>query len=211
MITLNKLPFEYGALSPYISEEAMRIHYSKHHQNYVDKINLLIKDTPFEKLKLEEIVMNSIPEEDDIDDEEFDYGMDIFNNAAQVWNHDFFWSSLTPNYKSISGDLLECVNKSFGDQEEFFSLFKMMAKDLFGSGWVWLTYAPDSKELDIIATSNAFTFNLLEDKSPILCCDVWEHAYYLDYQNRRVDFVDVFLNKLANWDFASRQMNLLAK
>ena len=116
---------------------------------------------------------------------------------------------MTPDYKPIAGDLLECINNGFGSVDEFFSVFKLMTKDLFGSGWIWLTVTPNSKELDVIATSNAFTAGLLEDKVPILCCDVWEHAYYLDYQNRRVDFVDVFLNKIANWKFAYQQMGLV--
>ena len=211
MITLPKLPFDYDALSPHISEETMRLHHLKHHQAYVDNTNRLIEKTEYKGMALEEIIEASFPEDiDEMTDEDFEHHMRIFDNAAQIWNHDFFWKSLTPNHKPLSGLFLDKVNTKFGSQEQFFEEFKMMSKDLFGSGWVWLMAKTDGS-LDIVNTMNAFSAFLFQDAVPLICCDVWEHAYYLDYQNRRVDFVDAFLNKLVNWEFAESRLQLLKK
>lgn len=193
MITLPPLPYEKNALAPHISERTLEFHYGKHHQAYVTNLNALISGTDLANLSLEEIIKISHGKPDK---------ESIFNNAAQVWNHTFYWHSLTPYPKpSPSSELLNQIEKDFGSLETFKENFKKAAVSQFGSGWAWLV-ADQKKTLQILKTSNAETPLTNALLTPLLTCDVWEHAYYLDYQNRRPDYVDTCLIHLLNWDFA---------
>jgi len=181
---LPPLPFENSALEPHISEQTVNYHYGKHHKTYVEKTNKLIEGTSFEGATLEKII------------KEADGG--IYNNGAQVWNHTFYWNSLHPQGGGKpSGDLLSMIERDFGSFEEFKSQFTNSATTLFGSGWVWLALTNDGK-LKIIQESNAGN-PLRYGMIPILTCDVWEHAYYLDRQNRKPEYVDAFW-ELLNWE-----------
>ena len=180
---LPELPFNRDALAPHISEETINFHYGKHHQTYVDKLNLLIKDTEFENKTLEQIIESS--------------SGPIFNNAAQVWNHTFYWNSLSPNAEQQpEGALLESINKHFSSFLNFQKVFTDKAINNFGSGWTWLVKKND-QTLSIVNTSNAET-PLTEGHSPLLTCDVWEHAYYVDYRNARPKYLDAFW-KVVSW------------
>ena len=188
---LPKLPYSPESLEPYISKKTIEYHYGKHHMTYVQKLNDLVQGTSFEEMGLEEIIMKA------------DGG--IFNNAAQVWNHTFYWEGFSANGKNApEGALLEAINKHFGSFEDFKEVFSQKAATLFGSGWAWLVKKGDGA-LAIVQSSNAENPMRTGDK-PLLTCDVWEHAYYLDYQNRRPDYIDVFINNLVNWEFASSQL-----
>lgn len=193
MHTLPLLAYAQDALEPHISAETISYHYGKHHQAYVTNLNTLIENTELANLPLMDIIKQSKNNPNLIG---------IFNNAAQVWNHTFFWDSLTPNYKAPSEMFMERIKSSFGDLDTFKQNFKQAALSQFGSGWVWLVESADGN-LRILKTSNA---DLPLDDNPLLTCDVWEHAYYLDYQNKRADFVDVFLKHLINWDFAEKNL-----
>ena len=186
MIELPKLPYEMNALEPHISQKTLEFHYGKHHNGYVNNLNKLIAGTPFEGKSLEEIVKTS------------QGGM--FNNAAQVWNHTFYWNCMTPNPKKAqpSGKLMDAIVSAFGSFEAFKEKFVNACVTLFGSGWAWLVADKDGK-LSIVQTSNAQT-PLTEGFKPLLVCDVWEHAYYLDYQNLRANYVNEFWS-LINWEF----------
>jgi Fe-Mn family superoxide dismutase len=187
---LPQLPFAQDALAPSISKETIEYHYGKHHQTYVTNLNNLIKGTEYEKLDLEAIVKKAP-------------AGGIYNNAAQVWNHTFFWNSLTPNGGGEpSGALADAINKKWGSFDEFKKAFQASAVGNFGSGWTWLVKKAD-KSLDIVNTSAAGTPLSTGDK-PLLTIDVWEHAYYIDYRNARPKFVEAFLSKLANWSFAEK-------
>lgn len=180
---LPKLPYELNALEPVISQKTLEFHYGKHHQAYVNNLNNLVPGTKFENADLETIIR------------EADGG--IFNNGAQVWNHTFFFSSMAPNAGGEpSGTISDALNRSFGSFSEFKEKFSKAAVSLFGSGWAWLVKKPDGT-LEIVQESNAGN-PLRHGMTPILTCDVWEHAYYLDYQNRRPDFVEAFW-KLVDW------------
>ena len=186
MFTLPLLPYAIYALEPFISARTMEFHYQKHHQAYVDNLNKLVKDTDFENMTLEEIIKKTVnkPEHSA-----------IFNNAAQVWNHTFFWNSMSANGGHIDNEEInDKIIRDFGSFENFKAEFKQNAISQFGSGWVWLVEEKDGK-LKIIKTSNADT-PIAHDLKPLTTCDVWEHAYYLDYQNRRADFVEIFLDNL---------------
>ncbi len=186
---LPELPYKDTALEPHMSAETFSFHHKKHHAAYVNNLNALIEDSDFAKLSLEEIITKSK------DDKPA-----IFNNAAQVWNHSFFWHSMSPKGGGKpKGELMQAIESSFGNYENFISEFKAAATTQFGSGWAWLV-ARENK-LSIIKTSNAET-PITEGYKTLINCDVWEHAYYLDYQNRRPDYVSVFLENLINWDFA---------
>jgi len=186
MFSLPKLPYETGALAPYISKETLEFHYGKHHQTYVNNLNNLTKNTEFEKLSLENVIMKTSGA--------------VFNNAAQVWNHTFYWNSLTPkNTSEPSGKLADAIKKKFGSFDEFKKLFTQSAITLFGSGWTWLV-KDQNGELEIINTSNA-NLPMKENKKALLTCDVWEHAYYIDYRNARATYLENFW-KLVNWNFA---------
>jgi Fe-Mn family superoxide dismutase len=185
---LPPLPFAMDALQPYISKETLEYHYGKHHLAYVNKLNELIKNTEFENASLEDMIMKS--------------SGGIFNNAAQIWNHTFYWHCLTPNSAEPSGKLLDAINKKFGTFEEFKKLFTQTAITTFGSGWAWLVKNV-SGDLDIISTSNA-DLPMKHEKQALLTCDVWEHAYYIDYRNARPTYLDNFW-KIVNWDFVAEQ------
>ncbi|MBL8476838.1 MAG: superoxide dismutase [Methyloversatilis sp.] len=188
--TLPPLPYALDALAPHISRETLEFHYGKHHQTYATNLNNLIKGTEFENLDLEAIVKKAP-------------AGGVFNNSAQVWNHSFFWSSMKPaGGGAPSGALAAAIDAKWGSFDEFKKAFKASAVGNFGSGWTWLVRKPDGS-LDIVNTSGAGT-PLNSDAKPLLTLDVWEHAYYIDYRNRRPDFVDTFLASLANWDFAAK-------
>ena len=189
-IELPALPYARDALAPHISAETLDYHYGKHHQAYVTNLNNLIKGTQLESADLETIVKNS------------QGGM--FNNAAQVWNHTFFWNSMKPHGGGApSGNLAAAITRDCGGLDKFKEQFKATAVGQFGSGWAWLV--SDKGALKIVGTPNAVT-PLAEGQTALLTCDVWEHAYYLDYQNRRPDFVQAFLDHLVNWDFAAQNL-----
>ncbi len=196
MFTLSLLPFDKSALEPHISANTLDFHYGKHHQAYVDNLNKLIIGTEFETEELETIVKKTFGNSNQAA---------IFNNAAQIYNHDFFWKSLKPTsgQEMPTGKLLNLINKSFGDLDNFFSEFKSVALGQFGSGWAWLIIEGES--LKIIKTANADT-PIAHNQKPLLVVDVWEHAYYLDYQNRRADFIDGVLRNLLNWEFAESKL-----
>lgn len=180
---LPELPYDLDALEPYISKKTLDFHYGKHHQAYVNNLNTLIKDTMFEFSALEEIIKNA------------DNG--IFNNGAQVFNHTFYFEALSPNGGGEpTGNLAKIINDKYGSFEKFKEEFSGFAKRLFGSGWVWLIKDSEG-DIDIISTSNAG--NPLRDNFiPLMCIDVWEHAYYLDVQNARPTYIDNFWN-IINW------------
>jgi Fe-Mn family superoxide dismutase len=181
---LPSLPYAKDALAPVISAETIDYHYGKHHQAYINNLNNLVPGTKFENLTLEEIIKSS------------EGG--IFNNAAQIWNHTFFWESLSPNGGGTpTGKILEALESGFGSFDEFKSQFSKAAATLFGSGWAWLVKNPDGK-LEIVQTSNAGT-PLTTVKTPVLTLDVWEHAYYIDYRNQRPLFIEKFW-EIVNWD-----------
>ena len=187
---LPDLPYAIDALQPNISKETMEFHYGKHHQAYVTNLNNLIKGTEFENAGLEEIVKKAP-------------AGGVFNNAAQVWNHSFFWHSMKPGGGGQpTGKLADAINKKWGSFEAFKEAFGKSAVGNFGSGWTWLVKKADGS-VDIANTSNAGT-PLTGTDTALLTVDVWEHAYYVDYRNRRPDFVGAFLNHLANWDFAAK-------
>jgi Fe-Mn family superoxide dismutase len=194
--SLPKLPYEKTALEPYISRDTLNFHYDKHHQTYVTKLNELVEGTEFAGMELEDVIRET---ENDPD------LRGVFNNAAQVWNHTFYWHCMKQNGGGKpSGDLLALLEENFGTYENFFTAFKQAALTQFGSGWAWLV--ADKDTLKIVKTSNAET-PLTQDITPLLTCDVWEHAYYLDYQNKRPDYVETFLNHLVNWDFVEKNLS----
>lgn len=185
---LPPLPYEKTALEPHISAETLEYHYGKHHQTYVTNLNNLIAGTEFESLPLEEIVKKS--------------SGGIFNNAAQVWNHTFYWNSLSPNGGGEpTGALADAINKTFGSVAKFKEELTKTAITTFGSGWAWLVKNADGS-LALVSTSNAAT-PLTAGQTPLLTIDVWEHAYYVDYRNLRPKYVEAFWN-LVNWDFAAK-------
>jgi Fe-Mn family superoxide dismutase len=189
-IELPPLPWPREALAPHISAETIDYHYGKHHQAYVTNLNNLIKGTEFENLDLVGIVRKA------------QGGM--FNNAAQVWNHTFYWNSLSPKGGGEpSGKLADAIKKAFGGFAQFKEEFTKTAVGTFGSGWAWLVQRPDGS-LGLVSTSNAGTPITGADR-PLLTCDVWEHAYYIDYRNARPKYVEAFWN-LVNWEFAASQM-----
>lgn len=194
-IQLTALPYAQDALAPYISAQTMSFHYGKHHQAYVDTLNKLIVGTKWAGQPLEQIIRESAGAADQAA---------VFNNAAQVWNHSFFWQSMQPaGGGKPAGRLLELIEKAFGSFDQFKADFTAAGVAQFGSGWVWLVQ--DGGALKIVKTSNADT-PLAHGQTALLTCDVWEHAYYLDYQNRRKDFVQAFLDHLANWEAAAARL-----
>ena len=185
---LPDLPYALDALAPHISKETLEFHYGKHHQTYITNLNNLIKGTEFETMSLEDITRKSTG------------GM--FNNAAQVWNHTFYWMGLSPKGGGEpTGALAEAINKKWGSFAKFKEEFSKTAVGTFGSGWGWLVKKTDGS-LDLVSTSNAATPLTGADK-PLLTCDVWEHAYYVDYRNARPKYVEAFWN-LVNWDFVAK-------
>lgn len=183
---LPHLPYKLDGLEPHISKETLEYHYGKHHQTYVTNLNKLIVDTDFEKMSLEEIILRATGS--------------IFNNAAQVWNHTFYWHSMSPQGGGEpKGELAAAIKKTFTSFEEFKSAFNKAATTQFGSGWAWLVKNKQN-ELEIVQSSNAGN-PLLDQKKPLLTCDVWEHAYYIDTRNDRAKYVENFWN-VVNWEFA---------
>ena len=186
---LPALPYAMDALAPHISKETFEFHYGKHHQAYVTNLNNLIKGGEFENASLEDIIKKS--------------SAGIFNNAAQVWNHTFFWNSMKPaGGGAPSGALAAAIDKKFGSYDAFKDAFTKSAVGNFGSGWTWLVKKADGS-VDLVNTSNAATPLTSADK-PLLTIDVWEHAYYIDFRNARPKFVETYLASLVNWDFAAK-------
>jgi len=194
-VILPPLPFEKNALEPYISSQTLEYHYGKHHNTYVVNTNNLTKETELENISLEDIIMRSVNDSTKIA---------LFNNAAQVWNHTFYWNSLKPNGGGLpNGAVGQKISADFGSYENFVNLFKEAALAQFGSGWAWLVI--DNGKLNIIKTTNADT-PIAHGIKPILCIDVWEHAYYLDYKNGRADYTNAIIKNLLNWDFANENL-----
>ncbi|MFN5350996.1 MAG: superoxide dismutase [Alphaproteobacteria bacterium] len=195
--TLPPLPYKDNALEPYISAKTISFHYGKHHQTYATNLNKLVENTPLAKKTLEEIIL-------EVAGDSTKAG--IFNNAAQVWNHTFYWESLkAKGGGKPKGQLLKKIEEDFGSFEKFLEDFKNAALTQFASGWAWLVLDKKSCKLEIIKTPNAET-PITKNKYPLITIDVWEHAYYLDYQNLRAKYVDDVLNHLINWDFALKNL-----
>ena len=189
-IELPPLPYARDALAPTISAETLDYHYGKHHQAYVTNLNKQIEGTEFEKMDLESIIKKA--------------SGGMFNNAAQVWNHTFYWNCMSPDGGGEpTGKLADLINQAFGDFSKFKGEFGKVATGTFGSGWAWLVQRADGG-LALVSTSNAAT-PITGDDTPLLTCDVWEHAYYIDYRNARPKYVEAFWN-LVNWKFAASQL-----
>jgi Fe-Mn family superoxide dismutase len=193
-ITLPELPYAQDALEPLVSAKTLSFHHGKHHAAYVANTNRLVEGSPLANAPLEEIVAAAAK----------DHKTALFNNAAQVWNHSFLWHSMAPKGGGAPrGEIAQRIEKDFGGYAAFAETFSAAATGQFGSGWAWLVL--DQGKLAVVATANADT-PLVHGKTPLLTLDVWEHAYYLDYQNRRPDYVKTFLDHLANWDFANANL-----
>lgn len=191
MFSLPTLPYAKTALAPHISDETLEYHHGKHHQAYVTNLNNLVEGTPMASQSLEEIVKSS--------------SGGIFNNAAQVWNHTFYWHSMAPNAgKDPHGKVATLINESFGGFTQFKDVFSKAALGQFGSGWAWLIQDAQTGRLLIETTSNAGC-PLTNGSKPILTCDVWEHAYYIDYRNARAKYIEAWWN-LVNWEFANSNL-----
>ncbi len=200
--TLINLPYNNDVLSPYISPETISYHYDKHHRTYLNNLNNLLEGLP-NNSPLRDIDLKSLLT--------FSYGKNelvgIFNNAAQVINHDFYWLSIKPNGGDEINDceVLDMIQSQFRSLENFKSEFVKIGLSQFGSGWVWLTQDSTTKKLSIMKTSNADN-PILCGHIPLMTCDVWEHAYYIDYRNKRNDYIKVFLDKIVNWNFADKNL-----
>jgi Fe-Mn family superoxide dismutase len=191
-VQLPNLPYAENALEPHYSAKTISFHYGKHHKAYVDNLNKLTPGTPLDGKSLEDIVMASAGDASRVG---------VFNNSAQVWNHTFFWSCMQPaGGGRPTGEVARRIDQAFGSYEKFAEQFKATAVGRFGSGWGWLVL--DGGALKIVSTANADT-PMASKQTALLTVDVWEHAYYLDYQNRRPDFVQAFLDHLVNWDFVA--------
>lgn len=193
MFKLPPLPYEYDALEPAISAETLEFHHDKHHKGYVDKTNQLLRDEGRGPASLEEVVRTSQGK--------------LFNNAAQAWNHAFFWECMTPDREAPAGRLADAISAAYGDLAGLKKAFVEEAANHFASGWAWII-ADESGQLQVISTHDADT-PIARSQTPILVCDVWEHAYYLDYQNDRKSFVEEWFDKVANWRFAENQLRAL--
>jgi Fe-Mn family superoxide dismutase len=188
---LAPLPYDQAALSPFISAETLSFHYGKHHKGYVDNLNKLVAGKPESGRTIQELVMTAAPGP-------------LFNNAAQVWNHTFYWNSLKPKGGGEpSGDLAAALNRDFGSFKEFRTQLAQAAASLFGSGWAWLIQ--EQGKLKVVQTPNADN-PLRNDQTPLLVLDVWEHAYYIDYRNARAKYLDAVIDNLINWDFAASNL-----
>lgn len=195
-ITVQPLPYDYNALEPYISSNTMKFHHDKHYSKYVATTNQLIENTDLANADLVTIMKAS-----------HNKNQQLFNAASQSWNHEFYWKCMKPNggSSSLPPKIMKLVDKSFGSYDEFRKQFVAASNSLFGSGWVWLTQ--NSKgDLEIIKTANAEN-PLIDGKKPILTIDIWEHAYYLDYQNVRATYVDAFVDNLIDWKFVEKQLS----
>ncbi|NCF15781.1 MAG: superoxide dismutase [Fe] [Gammaproteobacteria bacterium] len=191
-IEFPDLPYATDALEPHLSAKTLEFHHGKHHKSYVDKLNSAIQGTAYEDQSLETIMTGAHEASETA----------VFNNAAQAWNHSFLWHSMSPDGGGKpTGALADAINARFGNLEKFQAEFKAAALGRFGSGWAWLVRTADG--LDIVSTGNADT-PLIDGATPLLTLDVWEHAYYLDYQNKRRAYIDAYLSELINWDFAAQ-------
>ncbi|HXS08151.1 MAG TPA: superoxide dismutase [Rhizomicrobium sp.] len=193
---LAPLPYGDAALEPVISSRTISFHYYKHHQTYVDTLNTLVEKTKFADMKLEQIVRATAKSQDDKEKK-------IFNNAGQVWNHDFYWRSLSPAKTEPSGHLASAISRDFGSVSELISELTEAGKSQFGSGWAWLV--SKNGRLSVTKTANAMT-PMADGVNCLLTVDVWEHAYYLDYQNARPKYLEAVLAKILNWDYAAENM-----
>jgi Fe-Mn family superoxide dismutase len=195
-IILPELAYPKDALAPYLSEKTLDFHYSKHHNTYVVNVNKLIEETDLANETLENVINKTVGDTSK---------SGIFNNAAQVWNHTFYWHSMKPNGGGPpTGAIADKIKADFGSYDKFAEEFKNAGATQFGSGWAWLIVK--NGKLELMKTSNADT-PIAHGLKPVLTVDVWEHAYYLDYQNRRVDYLDAFIKNLINWDFANSCMD----
>lgn len=193
--SLPDLPYSVEALAPHISADTLNLHHGKHHATYVDKLNGLVSGTRMEGLGLDAVVLESADNADQVG---------VFNNAGQAWNHNHYWNCMTPNGGGApSGDIADAINGSFGSFDTFRDEFLKTATAHFGSGWAWLVL--DGDTLKVTSTSNA-TPPIVNGQKALIACDVWEHSYYLDYQNRRPAYLEAFLDKLLNWDYVSEQL-----
>lgn len=193
---LPELPFAYDALAPHMSKKTLEFHHDKHHKGYVDKLNAAVDGTRYAGMALEEIIRETAKNSK---------ARGIFNNAAQHWNHAFFWNCLSPDGGGKpQGALADRIKADFGSYDDFAKAFKQAATGQFGSGWAWLVL--DNGALKVTATPNAET-PMIHGQHALLTCDVWEHAYYLDYQNRRPDFVETVLKELVNWKFVAERLD----
>jgi Fe-Mn family superoxide dismutase len=196
-LELPKLPYSNDALSPHISAKTLDIHHGKHHQAYVTNGNKLIEGTEFANLPVEDIVKQTAGKADKAG---------VFNNAAQVWNHTFYWHSMKPGGGGKpTGDIAKKIDQDLGGYDKFVELFSQAGATQFGSGWAWLVL--ENGKLAVKKTPNAETPLSQAGVTPLLTMDVWEHAYYLDFQNRRPDYIKTFLEHLVNWDFANENLN----
>ncbi len=196
MFTLMALPYADNALAPVVSPNTISFHYGKHHKTYVDNLNNLVKGTELEGQSLEAIVTATAGKADKAP---------LFNNAAQIWNHDFYWNSLKANGGGVpTGKVADRINESFGSFDEFKKQMAATTVGQFGSGWGWLV-ADAAGKLKVVKTGNA-EVPLTQGLKPLLTIDVWEHAYYLDHQNRRADYVNAVIDKLLNWEFAAKNL-----
>lgn len=194
-ITLPELPYAQDALEPVISMNTLSFHHGKHHKAYVDKTNELIQSTPLEGKDLEEVIKTAASNPAQ---------RELFNNAAQVWNHTFYWNSMKPGGGGVpQGELAKLIERDFGSFDAFKKEFKQAGATQFGSGWAWLVL--DGDKLKITRTANA-DLPLVHNQKALLTADVWEHAYYLDFQNRRPDYLAAFLDKLVNWEFVEKNL-----
>jgi len=196
MFTLMALPYAADALAPIVSPNTISFHHGKHHKTYVDNLNNLVKGTEFEGQSLEAIVTATAGKADKAP---------LFNNSAQIWNHDFYWNSLKANGGGVpTGKVANAINESFGSFDEFKKQMAATTVGQFGSGWGWLV-ADAAGKLKVVKTGNA-EVPMTQGLKPLLTIDVWEHAYYLDHQNRRADYVNAVIDKLLNWDFAAKNL-----
>lgn len=193
--TLPDLPYASDALAPHITAETLGFHHGKHHKAYVDKANAAIEGTDYAGLSLEDAIQKSWDEKN----------TGLFNNVGQIWNHTFYWNSMSPNGGGKpTGAIAEAIDASFGSYDNFVKEFSAAGAGQFGSGWAWLVKAGD--KLEVRKTLNAETPLTEAGVTPLLTMDVWEHAYYLDFQNRRPDYINAFLENLVNWDFANANL-----
>lgn len=192
---LSKLPYEYTALEPYISKSTLEFHHDKHHAGYVAKFNDAVKDTDYDRQPIEAVIRAIATDASQAG---------LFNNAAQAWNHTFYWNSMKPGGGGLpNGELAQKIDADFGGFEKFAEAFKMAGATQFGSGWAWLVL--DGDTLKVTKTLNAEN-PLASGQIPLMTMDVWEHAYYLDYQNNRPGYIETFLNHLVNWEFAAQNL-----
>lgn len=195
MIELPALPYAKNALDPHMSERTFDFHYEKHHAGYVNNVNNMIRDTALEGQSIEDVIADVVGD---------DHRVGLFNNAAQVWNHTFFWNSLSPSGGGApGGEIGKRIDRDFGSYDSFREAFAQAATTQFGSGWAWLI--DDGGTLDVVKTANADT-PIAHGKKALLTIDVWEHAYYLDYQNKRPAFIEAYLDHLVNWEFAEQNL-----